>query len=554
MLRQIFYGCWVLSLLLSGCGGGGGDDTATTTNPPAPPSSYSSSGSSTTPTPPTPPTPGTCQPNNAPNYRANPLFTQAWHLYNRTTNSSYVSGEDYNVTPVWDCGVAGSGVNVAVVDQGLEITHEDLSANILAGQSYRYFDGSTDPSPVTRSQTHGTMVGGTIAAASNLFGSLGVAPKASLFGFNLLEGSPPAASSLNAMVGTTNNGNTDRFQSIHVSNNSWGYVQTDIGSLLFEYGLWKDVIEQGVTNGRNGKGIIYLFAAGNDGLEADTNHSPLTKYRSVLTIGGADSLGGHPSYAQTGATLLVSGLTLGKTTTGIYQGGGITTTTVPGRGTSGGNYVSTFNGTSAATPGVAGVVALMLSANPDLTWRQVRWILADSARKNLDTSGWLPAAVGVGYNHLYGFGIPDANVAVTKAKTPPTLGSLSSCAVSTTSTLNTTLSNTSTVLNFDVSACSLTKVEFVEVETSFKTDNFARFVMTLTSAGGYQSFLAKEHNACDGSYACDYGGGTSWTFGTVRHLGESLKQAGLPWTISLQDTSGSANASVSGIRLVFWGY
>ena len=88
-----------------------------------------------------------------------PLFTRQWHLLNNGQLGGTV-GEDCNVTPVWATGNKGDDVLVVVVDNGLQIAHHDLAANILAGQSYNYVDLSTDPSGADAD--HGTSVAGLI--------------------------------------------------------------------------------------------------------------------------------------------------------------------------------------------------------------------------------------------------------------------------------------------------------------------------------------------------------------------------------------------------------
>ncbi len=74
------------------------------------------------------------------------------------------------------------------------------------------------------------------------------------------------------------------------------------------------------------------------------------------------------------------------------------------------NYTNTFNGTSSAAPLAAGVIALVLEANPNLTWRDLRIVLAQSARKNhAADADWVVNGGGFNINHNYGFRVADAN-------------------------------------------------------------------------------------------------------------------------------------------------
>ena len=133
-----------LSLLLSTCGGGGGGGggggcTGTFT--------------------------GTAPAVN------DPLFADQWHLRN-TGQAGGCAGQDVNISALWNANTKGTGVRIAVVDDGLEIGHEDLSPNVVMGESFNY-NGGTDP---TGGQ-HGTAVGGVAAARdSNGLGGAGAAP------------------------------------------------------------------------------------------------------------------------------------------------------------------------------------------------------------------------------------------------------------------------------------------------------------------------------------------------------------------------------------------
>lgn len=105
-------------------------------------------------------------------------------------NSGAVAGMDANVASVHQegAGITGKGITIAVIDSGLEIGHEDLSPNVLAGKSFNFLNNSADPSP-SRTRTdnladHGTGVAGVAAAKGwNNLGSRGLAPNASLVGF-----------------------------------------------------------------------------------------------------------------------------------------------------------------------------------------------------------------------------------------------------------------------------------------------------------------------------------------------------------------------------------
>jgi len=120
-----------------------------------------------------------------------PLYQYQWHLHNSgQTNFSAnpgTSSEDINVDGAISAGYTGDNIIVAVVDSGLEIAHEDLSANVVVGGSFDFVGNDTDPTNPTIGGDHGTSVAGLIASAGwNGKGGRGVAPSASLKGFNFL--------------------------------------------------------------------------------------------------------------------------------------------------------------------------------------------------------------------------------------------------------------------------------------------------------------------------------------------------------------------------------
>ena len=138
-----------------------------------------------------------------------------------------------NVESVW-ATQKGSGARIAVVDDGLEIGHEDLAPNVVDGMSHNYI-GGTDPT----GGDHGTSVGGVAAAkGSNTIGMRGAAPDAELVGYNLLQVYTDA-NQADAM-------SRDR-ELNHINTNSWG--PSDNGKYSDSPAVWKAAITDGLTNG-----------------------------------------------------------------------------------------------------------------------------------------------------------------------------------------------------------------------------------------------------------------------------------------------------------------
>lgn len=366
-----------------------------------------------------------------------PNYSQQWHLKN-TGQGGGLAGEDVRAEEAWDI-TFGAGAVIGVIDDGVQRTHPDLSANYLATSSFDFDNNDFDPSPaphvppsggVDPNDDHGTAVTGVAAAVNNnAIGVTGIAPKAKFAGLRLtsLIGAPSGIS--DAQVAAAMSHDNDVIQ---IKTNSWTF--SGDGALdLFDRPFTDDAINTGWTSDRGGKGVIYLFAAGNSGQTSasstpgfndNVNYSAFGNRRQIISVGATDNTGVHSFYSNPGAALLVcapsDGGTLGIATTDRTGTNGYNTAS----GTAG-NYTissgaSAFGGTSSATPLVAGVVALMLSANPNLSARDVQHILVLTARK-LDglNSSWFTNGANRKVSHLYGHGVVDAGAAVRMAKAFP---------------------------------------------------------------------------------------------------------------------------------------
>lgn len=351
-----------------------------------------------------------------------PLFRDQWYLRNRgqalsTGQPGGRVGEDINVLAAWSMGLTGQGVLIAFVDDGVEVRHPDLAPNYRAAFSYDFNDEDNDPQARQANQDwHGTSVAGiAVGRGGNGTGITGVAPNAAFAALRLTAADTTDAQEARAL--------NHRFQAIAIYNNSWG--PPDDGRLRAPGPGLRAALVRGIINGRNGLGSIYVWAAGNGREVGDNaNFDGYTNSRYVISVAALDHHGRFAPYSEPGACILVSAYgddyITGIVTTDLLHNSGYNPSREVGAALnySDRNYTTDFGGTSAATPMVSGVVALMLQANPNLTWRDVQHILVRTARKNDPTNGdWRRNGAGRWINHNYGFGVVNAGAAVTLAQT-----------------------------------------------------------------------------------------------------------------------------------------
>jgi subtilisin-like proprotein convertase family protein len=343
---------------------------------------------------------------------ANPGYQ--WHLQNTGQNGATV-GSDVNVVPAWD-NYKGAGVRIGIVDDGLEVGHPDLAPNVDLAHGFDFNDNDADPSPGV-SDFHGTACAGVAAArGNNGIGVSGVAPEATLVGVRLIA------------APTTDQQEADAFaylkDLIAVKSNSWGPYDSGYG-----YGgpeaMSQAALADAATTGRGGLGTVFLWAAGNgNGSGDDSNYDGWANSIYAIAVSAMTDKGTSAYYSEPGANILVcapsNGGKEGITTTDRTATSGYNTGEIAPdyRDYTDPNYTNSFGGTSSATPTVAGVVALMLQANPNLTARDVQEILVRSASKNDSYNGdWITNGAGFHFNVKYGAGLVDAQHATTLAAT-----------------------------------------------------------------------------------------------------------------------------------------
>ncbi len=321
-----------------------------------------------------------------------------WYLDNPFTDDL-----DIRVTEAWDRGVTGKGVLVGVVDDGLQINHPDLAANVVTNLSWNFGNNTQDPSPVYSSDGHGTSVAGVIGAVGNNgIGVSGVAPEVGLVGLRVDF----------YQQGDNQFSDATRYRSdvIKVKNHSYGipigYIPDNMLALANEQSA--------------AEGVINVRSAGNEGSNA--NAKQLQASRHSLTVAAMAADGKYAYYSNFGANVFV---TAPSSANASYPR--ITTTDRTGPlGYSDGenptfpdpDYTPSFGGTSASAAIVSGGVAEILQVNPNLNIRGIKHILARTSRKiDPNDSDWTTNAAGFDFNPNYGFGLIDVDAACRLAET-----------------------------------------------------------------------------------------------------------------------------------------
>lgn len=445
-----------------------------------------------------------------------PLYASQWHL-----SSSSIS---INPGSAWDATL-GSGIRIAIVDDGLQTTHPDLAPNTDTALDYDWNDATPDsPEPNTVFDFHGTACAGLAAArGNNGIGTTGSAPAANLVGLRLIADTVDDADEASAL--------TWRNQDIAIYSNSWGPFD-DARTLEGPGPATLAALRSGTTNGRGGLGSVFVWAAGNGGSAGDdSNKDGYANSIHVIAVGAATSNRTAAAYSENGSNVALCAPSdggLGITTTDLTGPAGYNNADPGASEPADLNYTGSFGGTSAATPIVAGVAALVLSTNPSLSWRDVKAVLMKSATPIESAGTWTANSAGLRFHEKLGAGLVNASAAVTLARTWQPLPPMRSESIERTSLALPIPDNSSAgaAVTFSRSGPPLA-LEHVQLTLTATHPNRGELEVTLTSPSGMVSRLMSPHADTGANYQ-------AWTFSSVRHWGE---EANGTWTLRVADRS-----------------
>ncbi len=483
-----------------------------------------------------------------------PLLPQQWTLFNTGQNGA-LPGADINLEKVWDT-YRGKGININIVDDGLQFTHPDLAANCNTQMQYDYRDNDNDPSPNTAGpqdshDSHGTACAGVAAAVgNNNLGGAGSAFEATLIGVRLIGGSTGADQNA-AAIGHSNS-------VVHISNNSWG--PADNGMVIGgASSLELAALENGVKTGRGGKGTIFMWAAGNGGLNQDNaNYDSYNSSIYTVSVGALNDLGEEADYSEPGACLAIAapsgaengenGRPQGTTTTDLvgdagYNNSGKDVGPVGPDDLANRDFTQNFNGTSSATPLASGVVALVLQANPQLGWRDLQEVIIRTASKAAPgDSDWITNKAGFHFNHKFGAGRINASAAVNTALSWRNLDAQTNTLIVQENLALAIPDNDPNGVSRTCDVTSNVRVEHVTVGVDIAHPYRGDLAITLTSPGGTVSRLAELHG--------DTNSVLVHTYKSVFNWGENSKGV---WTVKVADLRAPNAGTLNSLTLTVFG-
>ncbi|EFX89786.1 hypothetical protein DAPPUDRAFT_126713 [Daphnia pulex] len=425
-----------------------------------------------------------------------PRWTQMWYL-NRGM------GLDMNVREAWAEGVTGKGTVVTILDDGLEKDHPDIRRNYDPLASYDVNNHDEDPMPrydLIDSNRHGTRCAGEVAAeGNNSICAVGVAFDAGIGGVRMLDGDVTDAVEARSLSLNPHH--------IDIYSASWG--PDDDGKTVD--GPGELATRAFIEGGRGGKGSIFVWASGNGGRDHDNcNCDGYTNSIWTLSISSATENGYVPWYSEACSSTLATTYSSGSS--GEKQ---IVTTDLHH------SCTASHTGTSASAPLAAGICALALEANRNLTWRDMQHIVVRTAKPaNLKADDWQVNGVGRNVSHSFGYGLMDAAAMVRLARGWVTVAPQQFCEVRAPDTNRLIPAKSQIKIQLTVRECAGARISLAAVSRG-------DIQIHLSSPSGTRSTLLalRPHDSSRNGFH-------SWPFMSVHYWGESPFGV---WTLEIQN-------------------
>jgi subtilisin-like proprotein convertase family protein len=437
-------------------------------------------------------------------------------------NENQLDSYDYGTSLIYGSNIAaawtyatGTDVNVALIDDGFTAS----TVNNFSAESQSFgVAGTGEPS----GGYHGTTTSGLIGGSGLAGAPVGVAPNATIIGLKVDMGSAPFSEFTNAMNAAA--------ATADVVNNSWGFSGYGAGAPA-TVPAWNTAVQAAVSTGRGGLGTIVVFAAGNDAADANNlGVQPVADDPRAIAVAASQTNGTVAPFSNPGSGLLVA------------ADGVNVDVALPSGAT------ELASGTSYAAPTVSAITAMMLQVNPNLGWRDVQEILADSAyapppsAASFTTNGatdWNGG--GMQFSDQLGFGIVDADVAVNLAR--------AWTGQSTSANLDTQTVTQSTAFGVSINGTGIStlvdptseRIQHVQVTLTDTGVLAADTQLVLVSPDGTRSVLVDDTGLVNGT---DQTGGLDLSGNAITSNAFWGENGAGTWTLQVQDSNGSSVGTV----------